>query len=597
MSGYSVGYCPICEKSYGPESDRCPVHNFLFHSRDALRPGDVIDGTFEILRRLGAGGMGETYLVRHAFLGENLVLKRIRPELAGDPLYQQSFLREAHSLAALRKLPAVVEIRHAWQTREGYLVLLLEYVEGGNLFQWLDSERAGGPLEALEAVAIAAELAKALATAHAVGVLHRDVKPQNILVRQLEGGGFQLKLCDFGLAVQRVEEMTRQGATTTRLGTPGYAAPEQYVLPSREQDARVDVFGLGMTLYRLVAGRLPWEASDATWPLACSEQRRKSLKELRQELGREHWLENLLLRMTAVERNDRIATAADALESLREALAETRPARATAVSPQPHASPPPIELPQPPPETSAVTKREQEIPRAPVAVSAATGEERHAEPDAEVPGGVRAPMYKKVRRPFVGRWLVALAACGIVAITLVAALRLAQRGREDAAIAVRTRVEKAIQDHDWAEAGRAARELSAQGGPNEDAASLENRIAEGKQSEVAGLQNTISRAIANGQWPQAGAGVARFEQVAPGDSRALQWQNQIDSGLRSEQEKQNGPDVARAERLLQQGDYPAAIALFQRVLARDPGSARARSGLKQATDAKATEDRVFGRGR
>ena len=135
MSGSSGGYCPICEKSYGPEADRCPIHGFLFQSRDALRPGVVIDGAYEILQRLGAGGMGETYLVRHAYLGENLVLKRIRPELAEDPLYQQSFLREAHSLAALRKLPAVVEIRNAWQTREGYLALLLEYVEGGNLLQ------------------------------------------------------------------------------------------------------------------------------------------------------------------------------------------------------------------------------------------------------------------------------------------------------------------------------------------------------------------------------------------------------------------------------------------------------------------------------
>src|ERR1035438_4477952 len=140
-------------------------------------------------------------------------------------------------------------------------------------------------------------VARNLAAAHAIGVLHRDVKPQNILMRQLEGGGFQLKLCDFGLAVQRVEEMTRQGATTTRLGTPGYAAPEQYSLPSREQDARVDVFGLGMTLYRLAAGRLPWEANAASWPLVCQEQRRKTLKELRPELERESWLENLLLQI------------------------------------------------------------------------------------------------------------------------------------------------------------------------------------------------------------------------------------------------------------------------------------------------------------
>jgi TPR repeat protein/serine/threonine protein kinase len=386
MSGSSGGYCPICGKSYGPEADRCPIHGFLFQSRDALRPGVVIDGAYEILQRLGAGGMGETYLVRHAYLGENLVLKRIRPELAEDPLYQQSFLREAHSLAALRKLPAVVEIRNAWQTREGYLTLLLEYVEGGNLLQWLDTARGGGPLEVLEAVSIAADLAKALAAAHAIGVLHRDVKPQNILMRRLEGGGYQLKLCDFGLAVQRVEEMTREGTTTTRLGTPGYAAPEQYTLSSREQDARVDVFGLGMTLYRLAAGRLPWEASAATWPLVCSEQQRKSLRELRPELGREYWLESLLLRMTAVERDDRIATAAEALALMQEALAETRPAPATMFRPQPRVAPP-VELPQPPPPppgTSAVTLT---MPK----MHGGAGEEPRAESTAGAEVPAKAP--------------------------------------------------------------------------------------------------------------------------------------------------------------------------------------------------------------
>jgi serine/threonine-protein kinase len=375
MSGSSGGYCPICGKSYGPEADRCPIHGFLFQSRDALRPGVVIDGAYEILERLGAGGMGETYLVRHAYLGENLVLKRIRPELAEDPLYQQSFLREAHSLAALRKLPAVVEIRNAWQTREGYLALLLEYVEGGNLLRWLETERGGGPLEALEAVAVAADLAKALASAHAIGVLHRDVKPQNILMRKLEGGGFQLKLCDFGLAVQRVEEMSQQGTTTTRLGTPGYAAPEQYTMSSREQDARVDVFGLGMTLYRLAAGRLPWEASSASWPLVCKEQPRKGLKELRPSLGREYWLESLLLRMTAVERNDRIATASEALELMQEALAETRPAPATVVRPQPPVAGP-IESRQIPPslpKAKAASVPEQKIPGVPMAAPVDTG--------------------------------------------------------------------------------------------------------------------------------------------------------------------------------------------------------------------------------
>jgi hypothetical protein len=183
-----------------------------------------------------------------------------------------------------------------------------------------------------------------------------------------------------------------------------------------------------------------------------------------------------------------------------------------------------------------------------------------------------------------------------------------------------------------------------------------NQTEEATQSELEGLQDAIPRAIAAHQWPQAGANIVRFEQLAPGDRRIAGWRKQVSDGslndLRSsiqnairekdwtkteaqiasllakapddpeaaewralvaqgrktdrhvytfvpakkdskrEQEQQR--ELAQAEQLLQQGDYPGAIALFQRVLAQDRGNARARTGLKQATDAKAAEDRVFG---
>jgi len=603
MSGSSGGYCPICEKSY-PEADRCPVDGFLFQSRDALRPGVVIDGSCKILRRLGAGGMGETFLVRHAFLGENLVFKRIRPELAEDLQYQQSFLREVHSLAALRREPGVVEIRNAWQTREGYLALLLEYVEGGNLLQWLDTARGGGPLELFEAVSIAVDLAKALAAAHAIGVLHRDVKPQNILMRRLEGGGFQLKLCDFGLAVQRVEEMTRQGATTARLGTPGYAAPEQYTLSSREQDARVDVFGLGMTLYRLAAGRLPWEASAASWPLVCREQPRKSLRELRPALAREYWLENLLLRMTAVERNDRIATAAEALGLMQEALAETRPAPATIVRPEPLVPPPPVELPQsapPLPGTSEATATEQEIPGAPMAVAGGTGEERHAESTAgaEMPGGtaIELPFRRSRAEPNgLSKRGIALAASGLAVIALLLVWWSARQEPHDVPGNPPAQVEQGKQ----APAQPPPAPATVQGGD------LPAQSAGGPPDREAGtLRKSAVGAIRARDWSKAGRLIDDLLVELPADAEALEWRKLLSEGRKSDlfaklnpkREEPNGPEVARAEGLLQQGQYPAAIALFQRVLARDPGNTRARNGLKQAMGAKATEDRVFGSGR
>lgn len=124
-------------------------------------------------------------------------------------------------------------------------------------------------------------------------------------------------------------------------------------------------------------------------------------------------------------------------------------------------------------------------------------------------------------------------------------------------------------------------------------------------SELAGLQDAIPKAIATCQWPQAGADIDRFEQLAPRDPRAAAWRAQVAEGRKadlpvkkdSKREEGQQRELAQAEQLLRQGDYPAAIALFQSMLASDPGNTRARNGLKQATDAKATEDRVFGGGR
>ena len=119
------------------------------------------------------------------------------------------------------------------------------------------------------------------------------------------------------------------------------------------------------------------------------------------------------------------------------------------------------------------------------------------------------------------------------------------------------------------------------------------------------MWDAIPKAIATCQWPQAGADIDRFEQLAPRDPRAAAWRAQVAEGRKadlpvkkdSKREEGQQRELAQAEQLLRQGDYPAAIALFQSMLASDPGNTRARNGLKQATDAKATEDRVFGGGR
>jgi hypothetical protein len=123
--------------------------------------------------------------------------------------------------------------------------------------------------------------------------------------------------------------------------------------------------------------------------------------------------------------------------------------------------------------------------------------------------------------------------------------------------------------------------------------------------ELSALRDSVVVAVRAKNWSKAGPLIDGLLAKFPADGEALEWRKLLSEGRKSDlfsklnpqREDPNGPDVARAEQLLQQGDYSGAIALFQRVLARDPGNARARKGLKQATDAKTTEDRIFGGGR
>ena len=215
----------------------------------AEAPGTI--GGYDVVRGLGRGGMGAVYLARDPRLGRNVAVKVLRPALAADPAARDRFRREALAAGRLDH-PNVVPALDAGEDA-GRPYLVSAYVEGEDLASLV---RRAGPLDPRTAVGYVVQAARGLAHAHDRGIVHRDVKPANLIL----GADGVVRVLDLGLARIRDAAAPDQTAPGLFLGTPAYAAPEQIVAPVTA-DARADVYGLGGVLHYLLTGRAPrpWE--------------------------------------------------------------------------------------------------------------------------------------------------------------------------------------------------------------------------------------------------------------------------------------------------------------------------------------------------
>jgi serine/threonine-protein kinase len=219
-----------------------------FQATEGVLTGKLVQGRFRIRARLGAGGRGEVFLADDLKLKRCVALKRLPPQMRSDERYRSSLLREARRASSLND-PHIAQVYDVLE-EGGEAFLLMEYVEGTTLRQ-----RIASPVSTVEFLDIAIQCAGALLTAHRKGVVHCDIKPENIM---LTPAG-QVKVLDFGIA----KRLPFQDAGTTTssvepeglVGTPNYMAPE--VLAGNVPDARSDIYSLGVTLYEACAGRRP----------------------------------------------------------------------------------------------------------------------------------------------------------------------------------------------------------------------------------------------------------------------------------------------------------------------------------------------------
>jgi serine/threonine protein kinase len=275
---------------------------------------------YEILQELGRGGMGIVLKARQTALGRIVAVKAILPHGPIREEQRRRFLREAQAMARLQH-PNIVQIHEVCQQGE-YPYLIMEYVEGRSLADAL-VERPLPPRQAAELLAV---VARAVHAAHQQGVVHRDLKPNNIL---LAADGTP-KICDFGLA-RNFESRTDQTLTNQILGTPSYMAPEQVLGAAQTQGPSVDIYALGAVLYECLTGRPVFLADNPldTMQLVVSQQPVPP-RQWQPKMPRD--LETISLKCLAKERRRRYASALELAEDLERYLAG-EPIRARPVGP------------------------------------------------------------------------------------------------------------------------------------------------------------------------------------------------------------------------------------------------------------------------
>lgn len=293
---------------------------------DDLAPGTHF-GPYQLLGELGKGGMGRVLKARHLTLQRDVALKVLAPALSAEPLFAERFLREARAAARLNH-PNIVQVYDFGEV-SGRHYLAMEFVDGRSLGALL---RNWGPFSEEAATSIARQACSALAVAHEAGLVHRDVKPENLMLAR-KG---VVKVVDLGLARLHGDDGS-QTVSGMAAGTPHFMAPEQ-IEGRRDIDGRADVYALGATLFHLVTGRYPFPGPSA--PVIMSRHLNEDVPDPRQfEPRLSEPFARAILRAMARNRDARTP---DALAFDRDLAAAQLAARAGTANAAPSASPPPL---------------------------------------------------------------------------------------------------------------------------------------------------------------------------------------------------------------------------------------------------------------
>jgi serine/threonine-protein kinase len=381
----------------------------------AFEPGAILHAKYRIERTLGTGGMGVVLLATHLRLEQRVAIKIIRRSDGDGASLAKRFAREARIAARLRGEHAV-RILDVDDSDSGETFLVMEYLEGTDLARLLEAESA--PLAVARAVGYVLQACEGVAEAHALGIVHRDVKPANLFLTKRLDGTELVKLLDFGISKAMAPPPHELAVTRPRvaIGSPSYMSPEQ-LEDSGDVDARTDIWALGVVLYELLARRLPFEATTpATLAVRIATVAPPSLRLVRPDLP--EGLEAVVLRCLEKQPAKRFPSVVDVARALApfapESATWTERAIRTATADEASSAPP---------APNATGQPARDV-TAPIAITRAPSGEPES-PLLRAMGSEAAPPIAELLERTSSRWrrplvtaagIVALVAAGIVAL-------------------------------------------------------------------------------------------------------------------------------------------------------------------------------------
>lgn len=316
--------CLRCKQPFDSALEVCPHCGDRVTSFQRTYAARLIDGKYQILDRLGVGGMGEIFKVRHIHLNELRVIKIMRPNIAADDQGLQRFLQEARTSTTIKDRNLAMLYDFA-QLEDGSYYMVWEFIDGTNIQKWIATN---GPVPPRLAVEIAIQALHGLDHLHQMGLIHRDISPENIMLSQDHNGKLLVKVIDFGIAKSLAEGDSGHGLTQTGmfLGKLKYASPEQagFLKDGEHMDPRSDLYSFGIVMYEMLAGRAPFQATNPHgYILKHVTEKPAPIVETNPNAKVPSQLESIIFQSLEKSRDNRQATAAEfasALEAIRSTI-------------------------------------------------------------------------------------------------------------------------------------------------------------------------------------------------------------------------------------------------------------------------------------